>query len=274
MTYAAFLVQFVLLPIGLLALLVWRDRRRGVRLPPSLCSTPAWAAVLLHVMIAVAYTTPWDNYLIVTGVWRYDPNLVAGIFVGWVPIEEYCFFVLQPILIGLWIVWIAPRLRPSLSLKPSSTVRAAAVVALLPAWLLSAAQLAIGAAPQPTYLSLILVWALPPVMLQLGFGADILLRHRALVLNRHRRTDCVSHYCRRASHQRRHLDHQSPDLAGADGLAFTPPGGSGLLLDDHCAHAPRRTTGRTALLYSPGSRRHTAVDEHLGSRHRAPPPPC
>ena len=43
-----------------------------------------------------------------------------------------------------------------------------------------AAVLASGYKPG-TYLSLILVWALPPLMLQLGLGADILWQHRRAV---------------------------------------------------------------------------------------------
>ncbi|RXL60723.1 lycopene cyclase domain-containing protein, partial [Citrobacter sp. AAK_AS5] len=36
--------------------------------------------------------------------------------------------------------------------------------------------------PPGAYLSLTLVWALPPIMLQLGFGGDILRRYGGLVL--------------------------------------------------------------------------------------------
>ena len=36
--------------------------------------------------------------------------------------------------------------------------------------------------PPGTYLSLLLAWALPPIMLQFGFGGDILRRYGRLVL--------------------------------------------------------------------------------------------
>jgi lycopene cyclase domain-containing protein len=48
-------------------------------------------------------------------------------------------------------------------------------------WLASVIILVSGWQPG-TYLGLELVWALPPIMLQLAFGADILLRHYRLVL--------------------------------------------------------------------------------------------
>ena len=68
----------------------------------------------LLVLIAVAYTTPWDNYLVATNVWWYDESLVTGLKLGWVPIEEYTFFVLQTLMTGLWtlaVMQIQSRLR-------------------------------------------------------------------------------------------------------------------------------------------------------------------
>jgi lycopene beta-cyclase len=181
-TYAWFLVQFLLVPIAILLALLWWDRRRSIALPSTLSGFSLWKAILLHVAIAVTYTTPWDNYLVMSGVWWYDPSLVIGITLGWVPIEEYCFFILQPVLTGLWIGWLAARVRPAAVGRTSGArSRLATVVVLVPIWLFSALLLALGAEPL-TYLALVLVWALPPLMLQLGFGADLLLRHRVLVL--------------------------------------------------------------------------------------------
>lgn len=181
MTYLGFLVRFLCIPIVLLALLLWRDRRHGVVMPHTLRNISGVWGIVIHMLIAVVYTTPWDNYLVATGVWWYDPSLVSGVTFGWVPLEEYLFFALQPMLTGLWLLWLAPRLPYRLEWQPCPSVRAAAVLAILPLWLASAALLAAGV-EHTVYLALILVWALPPVMLQIGFGADILLRYRSLVL--------------------------------------------------------------------------------------------
>ena len=48
-------------------------------------------------------------------------------------------------------------------------------------WLIAVLTLASGFAPG-TYMALVLVWALPPIALQLLFGADILWRYRRIVL--------------------------------------------------------------------------------------------
>jgi len=180
MTYFDFLVRFLVVPIlALLLALVW-DRQRRVSLPSSLRNLPAWAVILLHVLIAVLYTTPWDNYLVATRVWWYDTDLVTGITLGWVPIEEYAFFMLQALLTGLWLLWLAPRLERAPRWAPDGRIRRLAVIVAGLLWLPMPFLLAARVMPA-TYLALILVWALPPVALQLAFGADFLWRYRRLV---------------------------------------------------------------------------------------------
>jgi len=108
---------------------------------------------------------------------------------GWVPIEEYTFFILQPIMVGLWLVlWariFSLTTQPSLSkgVKARSErnwlwgpVSIACVL-----WLISVVMLISGWQPG-TYLGLELAWALPPIILQLAFGGDILRRHWKLTL--------------------------------------------------------------------------------------------
>lgn len=183
MTYFGFLLRFLIIPIIiLLGFSLW-DRRRGRQRTSALRAWPMWAAIGLHMLVALVYTTPWDNYLVATSVWWYDPSLVTGWVLGWVPIEEYTFFVLQPILAGLWLAFWARRLEGD-----EGHVRAAfptgARFVLLPlalVWLGMVAILLMGWRPG-TYLALELVWALPPIALQVAFGADILWQYRRLVL--------------------------------------------------------------------------------------------
>lgn len=182
MTYFGFLLVFIGIPIALFSLLAWWDARQGRQLPPWLHAWNPWAAIALHVVIAVVYTTPWDNYLVATGVWYYDPQLVTGLVLGWVPIEEYTFFMVQTILAGLWFIFLARRLPqpdPQAPLKPAWRWAPTALLGVL--WIGSAAILITGWQPG-TYLGLELAWALPPIMLQLAFGGDILRRYARLLL--------------------------------------------------------------------------------------------
>lgn len=181
MTYFTFLFIFVGIPLLIIAALLWRDKQRGRELPADLQSWPAWLVVAAHVVVAVVYTTPWDNYLVATNVWWYDPELVTGLIIGWVPLEEYTFFVVQTLLTGSWLLFLARRLPadPQPLASPQKARWLATSLAGL-IWLGSVIILAAGWQPG-TYLGLELVWALPPIMLQLAFGADILWRYRRLV---------------------------------------------------------------------------------------------
>ncbi len=183
MTYFGFLLRFLGIPIVILGILTYIDWRRGKSLPRRLQYWPAWAAILLHSIIALLYTTIWDNYLVATRVWWYDPELVTGITLGWVPIEEYTFFVVQPVLAGLWLFFLARWMRRVASDGPLITrLRLITPLVLAIFWLASVAALLAGW-QKATYMALELGWALPPIGLQLLFGADILWRYRRLVLS-------------------------------------------------------------------------------------------
>lgn len=182
MTYFGVLLTFIVPPLAALAVWVPRDFWRWLVKQGPRGSWLPYQAVLLHVMIALLYTTPWDNYLVATGVWWYDPRLVTGITIGWVPIEEYTFFILQTLLTGLWTVqalrWLPPK--PG-SASPRLNLWAGLVAAAL--WLASVILWLTGWQPG-VYLSLILGWALLPILLQVAFGADLLLaRWRALLVS-------------------------------------------------------------------------------------------
>lgn len=180
MTYFGFLLRFLGIPLFILAIIAVLDARAGRRLPPSLRTWSPAVVIGAHVIVAVVYTTPWDNYLVATRVWWYDPALVTGIVFGWVPLEEYVFFVLQTIMTGMWLLMLARRMSFD-SFRPHGPLRtwSTAVVGVL--WVASVVLLFSGWKPG-TYLALELSWALIPVMVQLAFGADILWHYRKLVL--------------------------------------------------------------------------------------------
>ncbi|HSR30515.1 MAG TPA: lycopene cyclase domain-containing protein [Anaerolineae bacterium] len=181
MTYFGFLLRFLVVPIFALGAVMLNERRRpGSRRLPARDGR-SWLVVLIHVVIAVLYTTPWDNYLVATRVWWYDPSLVTGITLGWVPLEEYTFFVLQTLLAGMWVLFLAGHLAPAQASR-SQAARSTRIVATsvtMLVWVGAVVLLFAGWAPG-TYLALELAWALPPIALQLAFGADILWRYRRL----------------------------------------------------------------------------------------------
>ena len=99
MTYLQFHLVFILPPLLLLVLTSRKVLARiGSRAVPALIGV---------VLLALVYTTPWDSELIRRGVWGYGPERVIGT-IGLIPIEEYLFFILQPLLTGLWFYRMIP----------------------------------------------------------------------------------------------------------------------------------------------------------------------
>lgn len=95
LSYLAFHLIFTIPPIVLLATTLPRPLagvggKRGLWALPLLC------------LIAFTYTTPWDNYLVANEIWWYGESRVLAT-IGYVPVEEYAFFILQPILTGLFL---------------------------------------------------------------------------------------------------------------------------------------------------------------------------
>ena len=206
MTYFGFLLRFLFIPILVfLAIALW-DEKRGRQINGFCNGRAVWTAIFAQVIVAVLYTTPWDNYLVATGVWYYNPDLVTGIVIGYVPIEEYTFFVVETILAGLWWWFLARRLSPPLpageglgvreksaprfvsanaplsakEFKPNKGLIRASTTVLVVVWVIFTYLFFFGDVKW-TYLSIILFWALPAILPQLLFGADILWHYRKLV---------------------------------------------------------------------------------------------
>jgi len=181
MTYFGFLLRFLFIPILVFLAITISDNKNNKQIHNFRNGRAVWAAIGIHILLAVVYTTPWDNYLVATGVWYYNPKLVAGIVFGYVPIEEYTFFVVETILSGLWWWFLARRLSsPALEFKSNKTLVYVSACLLVLLWTIFAYLLFFGATKW-TYLSITLFWALPAILPQLLFGADILWHYRKLV---------------------------------------------------------------------------------------------
>ncbi|MBN1450181.1 MAG: lycopene cyclase domain-containing protein [Anaerolineales bacterium] len=179
MTYFGFLLRFLVIPILFLLFVNWREKDKPTS---GFNDAKIWRGILIHIVLAVIYTTPWDNYLVATGVWYYDPDLVTGIVFGYVPLEEYTFFVLETLMIGLWW-WTLARRKASIPdhpLTPNKSLRAWSLGLLAVLWVVSLSVLLSDWEPG-TYLTITLTWALPAIAPQLAFGADILWHFRRLL---------------------------------------------------------------------------------------------
>lgn len=171
MTYFEFLLIFLVIPIIALLAAQRRNRQSG---------RPFWWAIAPQIALALIYTTPWDNHLVATGVWYYNPKQVTGILLGYVPLEEYAFFVLETLLAGLWWRLCSTRLSPFHAFRPSRYLRFLSASGAAALWSVLTIIFLRGWKPG-TYLLITLIWALPPIILQLAYGADLLWHERRLV---------------------------------------------------------------------------------------------
>jgi lycopene cyclase domain-containing protein len=153
MSYLTFHLVFLVPPIGLMLFAHRRPQRLDADLRVDL-------AIPLVCFLALTYTTPWDNYLVAREIWWYGPGRVVGT-IGYVPIEEYLFFVLQPLLTGLFLYQYMDRSAhaPRSTSSIASWVGAGIFVGLtgLGAFFL------VDGRPSTLYLALILTWA-PPIL--------------------------------------------------------------------------------------------------------------
>jgi len=178
MSYLEFLGLFIVFPTVLLVALA--VRKRETRQIPGLRLRRHWTGVAILAGIAFVWTTPWDNFLVARQVWNYGPDRVIAT-IGFVPVEEYLFFLLQPALVGAFLYFLVrPSLIGSTTWRQKQTVlRVGGGLVTLAVIILAAVLLRF----QPTtYLGLILIWFVPPVGIQWCFDPMTIIRQWRVIV--------------------------------------------------------------------------------------------
>ena len=153
MTYLEFLIQLIGIP--LLAFTTWAGQKKCL-------DRNTLSGIGVMSAIALVYTTPWDNYLIMKNIWSYPEGVVLGT-IGFVPIEEYGFMVMQTMLAGVLWSMISQKVKVFRLNFSGKGFVLGLIPGLIGAYCLSS--------DSGTYAGLILVWAFPPLMVQWGLGA-------------------------------------------------------------------------------------------------------
>ncbi|MFQ3285455.1 lycopene cyclase domain-containing protein [Natronomonas sp.] len=163
-TYLGFHLLFILPPVVLVVAAAYLR-------PAAVWGRVPFIGLGVIVALAVGYTTPWDAFLIELGVWSYGDGVVSASVYA-IPIGEYLFFFLQPILVALWLYNLEiptdGDLRLSIRTRLLGLAAGAAVAALGVGLLLSG--------PSTLYLGAILTWASPVLAIQWAFGWPHLFR--------------------------------------------------------------------------------------------------
>jgi lycopene cyclase domain-containing protein len=160
-SYLGFLLAAVAVPAGALAVVL-------ARRPPAATDRLLLAGTVLIGVLALVYTTPWDNYLIDQGVWHYgDGRVLVRVWLA--PLEEYLFILGQTLVVGLWTILQGPfRRADATQTRRDAAIGGACGLAI------GLVGLAILSGPR-TYLGAILAWAGPVLALQWGVGWRYLL---------------------------------------------------------------------------------------------------
>jgi lycopene cyclase domain-containing protein len=164
-SYFAFLLIFLVAP-GVILGAFFKPVRRH------------WLAIGLLLAITYVWTIPWDNWMAARGTWDYDPRLLLGIQIGWIPLEEYLFMGLMTVVIGMWVFWVqrsAPTHARGVQIGALLSLAALALTVVG-----SSRQVSAGSAVSWSYMGWLLAWGLPVIALQLAVGGRELLRQWAV----------------------------------------------------------------------------------------------
>ena len=177
MNYFDYLLLFIIFPSIVLAVFF------AIRVWKSSSLTPIIQfgfSFSILALVAFIYTTPWDNYLVASGIWFYDPSKIIGIVYGYVPLEEYSFFILETLLICLVASLLIQfnYIDLHFSYHSSSSSLKMVVLGLLSSiWILCLFSYLLNINSMK-YMNLLFLWALPPIILQLIIGWDVLLHNK------------------------------------------------------------------------------------------------
>jgi lycopene beta-cyclase len=177
MSYLSFLLYFILAPTVVLALGIAIEQKRKKNTWPTL--SRHWLGTLILALIAIVWTTPWDNAIVARGVWSYGVDRVIGTL-GVVPVEEYAFMFLMPFLNAAALAWFmrGTVIGPTRWRLPQPEARRAV---LLLATALGGAGLLLLQFEPGIYFGAILIWFTPPLALQACFDPSTLLRRWRIV---------------------------------------------------------------------------------------------
>jgi lycopene cyclase domain-containing protein len=144
-----------------------------------------WSAMGLVLIVVVAFTTPWDNFAAKWGIWGF-PRARYSLRVGYLPIEEYAFFVLQSlnVMLGLRTLFhFFPAWHRLVATDPGRWTYICLGASLLP-WIVIGLQLRSWrhkAGSRVNY-ALHLVWFLPVVYTQWVLAPALFAAHAGLLL--------------------------------------------------------------------------------------------
>jgi lycopene beta-cyclase len=135
------------------------------------------------VMIVMAFTSPWDNWAVKKGIWDFPPKRI-WFRIGYLPIEEYIFFVWQTLNVILSVRWFMltfPSWRTGI-LTPVGPVQGGLLLIIIIIWVSKGLRMDWRPVSERNWYAWhLLFWFVPVIFLQWAI-AGLLFWHYAPVL--------------------------------------------------------------------------------------------
>jgi lycopene cyclase domain-containing protein len=174
MTYLMFLVTFVLLPLVILILTV----RHRITLSRSLLGL-----YLVIISVALPAALWWDHQAAVWGMWQWNVNTTLPLRLWHLPLEEIAFIAALVLLIVTWYLWLRTfRVQPS-RIALAVNIAFGLLVIIFVGYSMQTIAMTLWAhAHHPMYLTHLMRWGVPILLMQWGIGGQHLWRERQSLL--------------------------------------------------------------------------------------------
>lgn len=131
-------------------------------------SNAEWMAMAVVLVIVMIFTTPWDNFAAMWGIWQFPEGRYL-FRIGYLPIEEYLFFLLQSfnVMLGVraaLLFWPDLQTGQQTPLVPVQGIQCGVILAI---WIAAGVFFFRHLPPKRLYYAVhLLFWFLPVLVLQ------------------------------------------------------------------------------------------------------------
>ena len=70
-----------------------------------------WSTLCYTLVALLLMTAVFDNFIVGSGIVAYDPDLLAGIYLGFAPIEDFAYTLVAAVLVPMTWWWLGSRVK-------------------------------------------------------------------------------------------------------------------------------------------------------------------
>lgn len=69
----------------------------------------SWVSLGFSVLVLIGITAIFDNFIVGSGIVAYNPDTLAGVYIGFAPIEDFAYTLVAAVLIPISWWWLGSR---------------------------------------------------------------------------------------------------------------------------------------------------------------------